>query len=140
MNLRIVTPLSTIVEEDDVRALRAEDASGGFGILPGHADLLTRLAISIVQWRRADGGRRYCAVRGGVLTVTGGTQVTVATREAIAGGDIETLDKTVLDRFRVELDQERLERTEDTRLQLNAIRQIMRHLRPDRRPGGGGLS
>jgi F-type H+-transporting ATPase subunit epsilon len=34
--------------------LRAEDASGSFGILPGHAPFLTALAISIVSWRKDD--------------------------------------------------------------------------------------
>ena len=34
MKLRIITPLSVVVDEDDVLALRAEDATGSFGILP----------------------------------------------------------------------------------------------------------
>ncbi|WP_044562179.1 F0F1 ATP synthase subunit epsilon [Azospirillum sp. B4] len=140
MNLRIVTPLAVIVEAADVRAVRAEDASGGFGILPGHADLLTRLAISIVQWRDTNGHPGACAVRGGVLTVTGGQEINVATREAVAGDDVEALAGSVLERFRADLDLERQERTEDTRLHLNAIRQIMRHLRPDGPLGRGGWS
>ena len=39
----------------DVVSVRAEDASGSFGILPGHADFLTSLAPSVVRWRRRDG-------------------------------------------------------------------------------------
>ena len=31
--------------------LRAEDDTGAFGILPGHADFLTVLAVSVVTWR-----------------------------------------------------------------------------------------
>ncbi len=61
MRLRIVTPLSVVVDEDGVLAVRAEDASGGFGILPRHADFLTSLAISIVGWESSDRTRRYCA-------------------------------------------------------------------------------
>jgi F-type H+-transporting ATPase subunit epsilon len=34
MRLRIVTPLSVVIDEDGVLALRAEDATGSFGILP----------------------------------------------------------------------------------------------------------
>ncbi len=49
MRLRIITPLAVVVDEDGVLALRAEDASGSFGILPGHADFLTSLAISVVE-------------------------------------------------------------------------------------------
>ena len=136
MRLRIVTPLSVVVDEDDVTALRAEDASGGFGILPGHADFLTCLSISVVGWRRADAGRRYCAVRGGVLTVAGGRELAIAAREAVAGEDLATLDATVLERFRADIEAERTEHVESTRLQLDAIRRIMRHLRPDRRGAG----
>jgi F-type H+-transporting ATPase subunit epsilon len=54
MRLRIVTPLSVVVDED-ADSLRAEDASGSFGIRPGHAPFLTALAISIVSWKTASG-------------------------------------------------------------------------------------
>jgi F-type H+-transporting ATPase subunit epsilon len=136
MRLRIVTPLQVEVDEDGVLALRAEDASGCFGVLPGHADLLTSLAISVLSWTRADGTQRHCAVRRGVLSVRGGSDLSVATREAVVGDDLLQLDREVLARFHADLDVERTERVEGTRLQLAAIRQIMRHLRPVR---GAGL-
>ncbi len=129
MKLRIVTPLSMIVDDDDVTAVRAEDDSGSFGILPGFADFLTSLAVSVVTWQRTKGARRFAAVRQGVLTVTAGREVLIATREAIVGQDFATLDTAVLDRFRADAEAERTERTQSTRLQLTAIREIMRHLR-----------
>jgi F-type H+-transporting ATPase subunit epsilon len=132
MRLRITTPLAVVIEEEGVLALRAEDATGGFGILPGHADFLTSLSISVVRWTGADGVRHYCAVRRGVLSVTAGREIAVATREAISGNDLATLDETVLTRFRADIDMERTQRVESTRLQLNAIRQIVSHLRPRR--------
>jgi F-type H+-transporting ATPase subunit epsilon len=131
MKLRIVAPLSVVVDEDGVLALRAEDASGSFGILPGHADFLTCLVISVVSWRSGNGTRHYCAVRRGVLSVTGGRDIAIATREAVVGDELSTLDEMVLHRFRADLERERTEHVASTRLQLNAIRQIMRHLRPD---------
>ena len=69
MKLNIVTPLSVVVESD-IRSLRAEDKSGSFGILTGHADFLTSLTVSVVSWTTLTGTAGYCAVRGGVLTVT----------------------------------------------------------------------
>lgn len=126
MRLRIVTPLAVIVDEDTL-SVRAEDASGSFGILPGHADFLTSLAISVVGWTRNDGAR-YCAVRRGMLSVSDGKEVAVATREAIAGDDLSTLDTTVLDHFRADIEQERSERFESVQLQLNAIRRIVSQL------------
>ncbi len=104
MRLRIVTPLAVVIDEGSVLAVRAEDSTGGFGILPGHADFLTSLVISVVRWTGTDGVRRYCAVRRGLLSVTAGREIAVATREAIPGDDIATLDAAVLSRFRADLD------------------------------------
>ncbi|MGO9431080.1 F0F1 ATP synthase subunit epsilon [Rhodoblastus sp.] len=136
MRLRIVTPLAVVVDEDGVLAVRAEDSSGGFGVLPGHADFLTSLIPSVVSWKRADASRLYCAVRRGVFSVRGGDEVAIATREAVVGDDLATLDRTVLARFHADLDAERSERVDAARLQLAAIRQIMRHLRRDGHGGG----
>jgi len=140
MKLRIITPLSVVVDEDDVLALRAEDATGNFGILPGHADFLTSLAIGVVSWKDSGGTRHYCAVRRGVLSVTAGREIAIATREAVAGDDLATLAETVLARFRAEIETERVERVDSTRLQLNAIRQIVSHLRPGGRGGSADFA
>jgi len=139
MKLRIITPLAIVVEEDGILGLSAEDDSGGFGILPGHADFLTSLAISVVGWNSAGGAQHYAAVRRGVLSVMGGREIAIATREAVLGDDLATLDETVLARFQADIETERAEHADSTRLQLNAIRQIMRHLRSDAR-GAGILS
>lgn len=138
MKLSITTPLAMVVEEDAVLSLRAEDASGGFGIQPGHADFLTRLGIGVVAWTGADKRRRYCAVRGGVLSVSGGQQIAIATREAVTGDDIATLDQEVLARFRADRERQRSEHVAGTRLQLDAVRQLMMHLRAQS-PRGSGL-
>lgn len=135
MRLTITTPLSVAVEEDGVLVLSAEDASGSFGIQPGHADFLTSLAVSVVSWRSSGGTRHYCAVRGGVLTVSGGTEAAIATREAVTGDDLATLDAAVLSRFQADAEADRVERVDSTRLQLSAIRQIVSRLRPGG-PGG----
>jgi F-type H+-transporting ATPase subunit epsilon len=140
MRLRIITPLAVVVDQDGVLAVRAEDASGSFGILPRHADFLTSLAISVVSWESSDGTRHYCAVRQGVLSVTAGREIAIATRQAVAGDDLATLEATILAHFRADTERERTEHVESTRLHLNAIRQIMRHLRADRRRGTGAFA
>jgi F-type H+-transporting ATPase subunit epsilon len=136
MRLQITTPLSVLVDDGTVSSLRAEDSTGSFGILPGHADFMTSLAIAVVSWRQADGSPRFCAVRGGILTVTAGREIAIATREGVVGDDLATLEDEVLAHFRSGIEAERVEHAEQTRLQLNAIRQIMRHLQGNR-PGGG---
>ena len=49
LHLTIATPAKLLVDIEDVRSVRAEDASGSFGILAGHADLLTVLSLSVVR-------------------------------------------------------------------------------------------
>jgi len=137
VRLRITTPLAVTVDQEGVLMLRAEDASGGFGIQPGHADFLTSLAIGVVSWKCAEAVRHYCAVRGGVLTVSAGRDIAIATREAVIGDDLATLDETVLARFHADIEAERADRVDSTRLQLNAIRQIVRQLRPIGGRGAG---
>jgi F-type H+-transporting ATPase subunit epsilon len=126
MRLRIVTPLSVVVD-DDIDSLRAEDASGSFGILPGHAPFLTALAISIVSWRKAQVDQ-FCAVRGGTMTVSDGAMVAIATREAVAGDDLATLDAQVLARFQSDAEEERVAHVDSVSLQLNAIRRMVSRL------------
>ena len=136
MKLTITTPLAVVVEEDGVLVLSAEDSSGGFGIQPHHADFLTSLAIAVVSWKSSNDTRHYCAVRGGVLTVTAGREIAIATREAVVGEDLATLDKTILSRFQADADAERTERVDSTRLQLSAIRRIVSHLQGGRSGAG----
>lgn len=140
MRLRITTPLAVITDEDGVTALRADDITGSFGILRGHTDFLTSLAISALSWKSADGTRHYCAVRRGVLSVSGGRDIVIVTREAVLDDDLATLDQTILDRFRTDIESERTERADSTRLQLNAIRQIVNHLRPAGRRGSADFA
>ena len=59
MKLTVTTPLAIVVEADDVAHLRAEDETGAFGILPGHADFLTALAVSVVSWRDERGAEHH---------------------------------------------------------------------------------
>lgn len=134
MRLLIVTPTAVVVDEKNAIAVRAEDESGSFGMLNGHADYLTALPISIVSWRLADDRQRFCAVRRGVLTVTDGQKVAVATREAVAGDNLAHLETVILARFRDVAEAERSARTESLQLQLQAIRRIIYFLRPER-PG-----
>ena len=137
MRLIITEPAKVVADHGDVVSVRAEDASGSFGILPGHADLITVLTPSVVAWRHEDGRAGWCAVRRGVLSVQAGDQVAIATRQAQLGDDLALLEHEVLERYRAELDTERRARAAATRLHTAAIREIIRVLRPDGRRGVG---
>jgi F-type H+-transporting ATPase subunit epsilon len=132
MRLLITTPTSVVVDQRDVVAIRAEDESGSFGVLQGHADFLTALTVSVVSWHGAAPVQQFCAVRRGVLSVSAGNEVAIATRAAIVSDDLAQLERVILAQFREDLEAERTARTESLRLQMQAIRQIVRYLRPER--------
>ena len=132
MNLKITTPAAVVAELDDVLHLRAEDASGAFGVLARHADFLTVLETSVVSWRRAGGVVGHCAVRGGVLTVQGGERIAIASRDAVLGDDLDRLEAEVLASFRAKAALEQSARADSTRLQLAAVRRMFDYLRPER--------
>lgn len=135
MKLRITTPTAVVAELDDVVHLRAEDASGAFGVLDRHADFLTVLEIAVVSWRRTRGGEGHCAVRGGVLTVSGGERIAIATPEAVLSDDLVHLEAETLETFRRKSAEERSAHAGSTRLQLAAMRRIFDYLRPQRGAG-----
>jgi len=140
MKLLIATPSTVVADYADVAAVRAEDESGEFGILPHHADFVTALSVSVVGWRRADGQQGYCAVRGGLLTVSGGEDVAIATREAILGDDLASLEAVVRGKLTAEMEEERQARAHAEQFRIQAIRQIIGYLRPATTDGGGGRS
>ena len=131
MRLRITTPTAVVVQASDVAHLRAEDASGAFGILANHADFLTVLETSVVSWRHADGRERHCAVRGGVLTVMGGQEIAVATREAVVSDDLVELETEVVQALERRAAEEETARSATVKLHLGAIRRMFADLRPD---------
>ncbi len=140
MKLVVTTPLAVVVEMDGVTHVRAEDSSGSFGVLEGHADFMTVLDVSVLSWHQADGAEHYVAVRGGMLEVRGGHSVAVATPEAVTGDDLRLLESEALARFRQRLDEERAARIDAQRLHLAAIRQIVRLLRPEQGAPAPGRS
>lgn len=128
MRLLITTPTAVVADHDDVASLVAEDESGSFGLLPGHADFVTVLAPSVVSWRYADGSRSHCAVRRGVLSIEKGQTLSIATREAVPSSDIERLESDVIARFHASAEAERAARVEATALRMKAIRRIIHYL------------
>jgi F-type H+-transporting ATPase subunit epsilon len=54
-------------EIDGVTSFVGEDASGSFGILAGHARLMTTLVIGLARYRVGDGDWQYLALPGAVL-------------------------------------------------------------------------
>ena len=130
LHLTVTTPAVVLVDSDDVASVRAEDESGSFGILPSHADLLTMLTPSVVRWRTNSGRTGFCAVKGGVLTVSQGRRVAIACREGIVDDSLQTLEQKVIKARAEQLDADRRARVAQLQLHARAVRQLVRYLRP----------
>lgn len=130
LRLVVSTPTTLLVDLADAQSIRAEDASGGFGVLPGHADFVTALSDHVLRWRGADGREHYCAVRGGVMTVRGGATVRVACRQGVLGDDLAQLEAVVREAAAACRAGESRARVDQTRLHAYAVRQLVRYLRP----------
>jgi len=124
MRLLVTTPMSVVVDADRVSHVRAEDDTGAFGIRPGHAEFVTVLTVSVISWLDHDGNEHHIAVRGGVLTVRGGSLVEVATRSAVGEDTLRALGDAVLARFRAEARAETESLVSSARLHLAAMRQM----------------
>ena len=143
LHLVIATPARVLFDSTEVVALRAEDATGSFGILPGHAAFLTVLAPSVLRWHAADGIQQFCAVKEGVLRVSGGHEISIACREGVmgtSGTSLEVLEAQVDAARAAQLDAVRRARVDETRLHAQAVRQLLRYLRPSARPADGAGS
>ncbi|MBD3770862.1 MAG: F0F1 ATP synthase subunit epsilon [Rhodobacterales bacterium] len=128
LKLIVTTPLQIVLQEDAVISLRAEDASGDFGIRPGHTDFLTVIDAGVMRWRTAEGPWRYCALRGGIFSVTAGNEVRVACREAIISDNLASLRPRVAAARKEALDESRRARAQGVKLYAHAVRRLMHEL------------
>jgi len=86
---------------DEVTSIVAADASGEFGLLPGHAELVTVLEPGLFRYRTAQQAAwSFGACVGGLLSCTltpgRGTQVSIVSRRFLRGEEPEVL-QTQLD-------------------------------------------
>ncbi len=80
---------------DGVASLVAGDASGQFGLQPGHAALVTVLEPGLFRYRLVGSDTwTWCACAGGMLSCrreAGATKVRVVSRRFLRGADAEAL-------------------------------------------------
>ncbi len=131
LHLIIATPACVLLDDTQVTSVRAEDETGGFGILPGHAGFRTMLTPSLIRWRGLDAVEHYCAIEEGVLRVADGQRVNVVCREGVLGDAIPELEARVRASRQKQIDAARQARTEQTGVQARAVRQLLRYLRPE---------
>lgn len=89
LKLNIVTPQGSIFS-GDVKSVTLPGAEGEFGVLPGHADLLSLLNAGAIEFEKSNGKTELVAVNWGQVKVDA-VSVDVLADGAIAiGGDSES--------------------------------------------------
>ncbi len=83
----LISPDKQLVSEE-VLDLVAVTKTGELGILPGHADIVAKLASAPLRYRDSQGRTVVIAVLGGVLEVQS-NRITVITDFAMLGADID---------------------------------------------------
>ncbi|MHC4389760.1 MAG: F0F1 ATP synthase subunit epsilon [Planctomycetota bacterium] len=121
LKLHVFTPHGTVAE-GFVTSVRARDATGSFGICPGHEPLVTALEPSVLSYR-TEGAEHHLAVDGGLLAHDGRT-VRVATREAVASENLDELAERIRQGFAERRGTERAVRRSLTKLELAVVRTL----------------
>lgn len=67
-----------------------EDASGSFGLLPGHAHMMTALVAGLARFRIGTAEWHYLALPGGILAGTG-RELTICTRRYLHDTDVRRM-------------------------------------------------
>lgn len=82
LNVEIVTPLGVIFS-GEVESVTVPGAEGEFGVLPGHASLVSLLTAGIIEIYKADGTIDDVAVDSGYVEVSS-SAVTILAEGAVA--------------------------------------------------------
>jgi F-type H+-transporting ATPase subunit epsilon len=117
----------------EVVSFVGEDASGGFGILAGHARLMTALLFGLARFRRADGRWHYLALPGALLYFVN-DELSISTRRYLLDDDYE--------RISAELQEELLAEEEGLRVMKESLHrmeeELLRRMWEMHRAGGAG--
>ncbi len=123
MQLEIVTPLQISLHMP-VRRIVAEGPDGSFGMLPHHIDFVSQVVPGILVYEDMQGQEHYAAVNSGTL-VKCDDLVRIATRSAILGENLDTLETRMKQEFRQQDEAEREARSALARLEAQMIRHFL---------------
>jgi len=108
---------------EGVRSFVGRDASGSFGLLPGHERLLTVLVLGLARFRLEDAAWHYLAVPGAVLDGEA-DRIVLATRHYLLDTDYDRISRR--------LDEEIAREEKDARALRSSLsrmdEELLRHL------------
>ena len=123
MQLKVVLPTKILINTTAIKVI-AEAENGIFCLLPRHIDFVTTLIPSLLSFVSPQGEEQFMAIDQGIL-IKQGNQVTVATQNAIEGGDLGKLKETVNQQFRLMDEREKNASSVLAKLEINTIRNFI---------------
>ena len=123
MDLKVLLP-DKIIWQGKVKKIVGEAIDGSFCLLPAHIDFVTILASGIFYSVTEDDEDIYLAVNEGILIKTG-SEVTITTRNAVPGEDLDSLKKQVAQDFQKINEQDRHARNVLQKLEADFVRRFL---------------
>jgi F-type H+-transporting ATPase subunit epsilon len=124
MRIQIALP-TRLVCDAEVHKVSAEAVNGSFTLLPRHIDFVTALVAGILYFETTERGKEiFFAVDEGIL-VKRGSDIFVSTRNAVRSTDLESLDRTIREHFKVLDEHERRARSALLRLEADFVRRYL---------------
>jgi len=123
MRLTVRLPTETLMREEVTR-IKAEAANGWFGLLPRHIDFVTALVPGVLTFVGTRGTEEYVALDQGIL-VKCGPEVSVSTRAAVRGANLDQLRKDVEARFQAEEEREKKAFSSEVKLEADLVRGLL---------------
>jgi len=123
MRLKVVLPTKILIETAAIKVI-AEAENGIFCLLPRHIDFVATLIPSLLSFVSSQGQEQFLAIDQGIL-IKHGDEVIVATQNAVQGGDLGMLKKTVEQQFHLIDEREKTARSVLEKLEVNTIRHFI---------------
>lgn len=123
MTLTIRTPTEIFLREK-VTKIKAEALNGWFGMLPKHVDFVTALVPGVLAFAPVGKPEQYLAMEQGLL-VKCGSEVSVSTRAAVRGTDLEQLKRAVREQFKAEEDRQKESFAFEVKLEADLVRGLL---------------
>jgi F-type H+-transporting ATPase subunit epsilon len=123
MKLTVWLPAEILLEEEVTR-IQAEADNGWFGLLEKHVDFVTALVPGILTFQARGQPERYLAVDRGIL-VKCGREVSVSTRNAVRGTNLEELQRNVETQFREREERDNKARAYEAKLEADLVRRLL---------------
>jgi F-type H+-transporting ATPase subunit epsilon len=122
LQLEILAPDQVIVQAQIV-ALQAADATGRFGIWPGHESFVTVLTPCVVRYRLEGGTENFAAVNGGVLLLED-DRLSIVTRDAVVAGRLDQVADAAAEMLQARKEKEAAARSGFAELETTLVREL----------------